>query len=112
MFFSTIAKDIDNKIIPTTKTDKDYLNASVVNLFFLTPVNDPYSPQGPYSIHNNILKLSCSTSPLKKLINFSNSEGIFPDLLKFANVIPVFKKEDNLDYNNYRLTNISYLKYW
>ena len=44
MFFSTIAKDIDNKIIPTTKTDKDYLNASVVNLFFLTPVNDPYSP--------------------------------------------------------------------
>ena len=28
-FFSTIAKDIDNKIIPTNKTNKDYLNASV-----------------------------------------------------------------------------------
>ena len=30
-FFSTIAKDIDNKIIPTNKTHKDYLNASIVN---------------------------------------------------------------------------------
>ena len=39
-FFSPIAKDIDNKIIPTNKTYKDYLNASIVNSFFLTPIND------------------------------------------------------------------------
>ena len=38
-FFSTIAKGIDNKIIPTNKTHKDYLNVSIVNSFFLTPVN-------------------------------------------------------------------------
>ena len=59
---------------------------------------------GPYSIPTNILKLSHSvlSKPLVKLINFSFSEGTFPDLLKFANVIPVFKKGDNLDYNNYR----------
>ena len=38
-FFSTIAKDGDNKIIPTKKTPKDYLNVSIVNSFFLTPVN-------------------------------------------------------------------------
>ena len=30
-FFSPIAKDIDNKIIPTNKTHKDYLNASIIN---------------------------------------------------------------------------------
>ena len=59
---------------------------------------------GPYSISTNILKLSCSvlSKPLFKLINFSLSEGTFPDLLKFSNVIPVFKKGDKLDYNNYR----------
>ena len=59
---------------------------------------------GPYGIPTNILKLSCSvlSKPLVKLINFSFSEGTFPNLLKFANVIPVFKKGDNLDYNNYR----------
>ena len=39
-FLSTIPKDIDNKIIPTNKTYKDYLNVSIVNSFFLTPVNN------------------------------------------------------------------------
>ena len=114
-FFSTIAKDIDNKIIPTNKTHKDYLNVSIVNSFFLTPVNhkeleslikemNTSKSVGPYSIPTNILKLSCSvlSKPLVKLINFSFSEGTFPNLLKFANVIPVFKNGDNLDYNNYR----------
>ena len=43
-FFSIIAKDIDNKIIPANKTHKDYLNVSVVKSFLLksfllTPVN-------------------------------------------------------------------------
>ena len=54
------------------------------------------------------------SKPLVKLINFLFSEDIFPDLLKFANVIPVFKKGDNLDYDNYRpislLSNIGKLK--
>ena len=59
---------------------------------------------GPYIIPTNILKLPCSvlSKPLVKLINSPFSEGTFPDLLKFANVIPVFNKGDNLDYNNYR----------
>ena len=108
-FFSTIAKDIDNKIILTNKTHEDYLNASIVNSFFLTPIKDEeveslikemnsFKSVGPYSIPTNILKLSCSvlSKPLVKLINFSFSEGIFPDLLKFVNVIIVFKKEGNL----------------
>ena len=29
--FYTIAKDIDNKIIPTNRTHKEYLNVSIVN---------------------------------------------------------------------------------
>ena len=115
-FFSTIAKGIDNKIIPTNKTHKDYLNVSIVNSFFLTPVNhkeleslikemNTSKSAGPYSIPTNILKISCSvlSKPLVKLINFSFSEGTFPNLLKLANVIPVFKKGDNLDYDYYRL---------
>ena len=61
---------------------------------------------GPYSIPTNILKTLMLavllSKTLVKLINFSFSEGTFPALLKFANVIPVFKKGDNLDYNNYR----------
>ena len=59
---------------------------------------------GSYSMPTNILIPTCSflSKPLAKLINFSFSEGIFPDILKFANVIPVFKKVSNLDFNNCR----------
>ena len=118
-FFSTIAKGIDNKIIPTNKTHKDYLNVSIVNSFFLTTINqeeleslikemNSSKSVGPYTILNSIIKLSCSvlSKALVKLINFSFSEGTFPNLLKFANVIPGFKKGDNLDYNNYRLISL------
>ena len=122
-FFSTIAKDIDNKIIPTNKTHKDYLNVSKANSFFLSSVNHKELESlikeinisksvGPYSVPTNILKLLCLvlSKPLVKLINFSFSEATFPNLLKFANVISVFKKGDNLHYNNYRP--ISLIKHW
>ena len=114
-FFSTIVRDIDNKIIPNNKTHKDYLNVSIENSFFLISINhkkleslikemNTSISAGPYSITPTIIKLSCLvlSKPLVKHINFSISEGTFPNLLKFANVIPVFKKGDNLDYNNYR----------
>ena len=91
------------------------MNVSIVNSFFLTPVNhkeleslikemNTSKSVGPYSIPTNILKLSCSvlSKPLVKLINFSFSEGTFPNLLKFANVISFFEKWGNLDYNNCR----------
>ena len=63
---------------------------------------------GPYSIPTNMLQLSWSalSKPLVKLINFSFSEGIFPDLLRVVNMILVFKKGDNLEYNNCRPTSL------
>ena len=51
------------------------------------------------------------SKPLSNIINLSFNKGIFPNLLKIANVIPIYKKDDKLDYNNYRpislLSNIS-----
>ena len=48
---------------------------------------------------------------LSDIINLSFNQGIFPNLLKIANVIPTHKKGDKLDCNNYRpislLSNIS-----
>ena len=40
--------------------------------------------------------------PLDKLINLPFAKGIFPNSLKLASVIPVFKKGNSLEYNNYR----------
>ena len=47
------------------------------------------------------------------MINVSFNRGIFPNFLKVANVIPIHKKGEKLDSNNYRpislLSNISKL---
>ena len=49
--------------------------------------------------------------PLAEIINLSFNEGKFPTQLKSATVIPVFKKGDKLEVNNYRpislISNIS-----
>ena len=49
--------------------------------------------------------------PLTEIINLSFNEGKFPTQLKSANMIPVFKKQDKLEVNNYRpislISNIS-----
>ena len=59
---------------------------------------------GPNRIPTSILKycVDILSEPLSKLINLSFDQGIFPELLKTAKVIPVFKKGDPLLCNNYR----------
>ena len=41
-------------------------------------------------------------NPLSKIFNKSLSHGIFPDLLKIARIIPIFKNGDSTDPKNYR----------
>ena len=40
--------------------------------------------------------------PLAKLINRSFHNGVFPNILKIAKVIPIFKSESRVVCNNYR----------
>ena len=42
------------------------------------------------------------SKPLCILMNISFEEGIFPDIWKIANVIPIFKKGDKSQPSNYR----------
>ena len=68
---------------------------------------------GPNSIPTNILKLFKKEflKPFSDMINMPFNQGVFPNTLKIANVIPIHKKGDKLDFNNYRpislLPNIS-----
>ena len=65
---------------------------------------DPKKATGYDGIPGRIIKLAhCElASPLTKLINCSIENNSFPDLMKYAEINPVYKKEDRLIKNNYR----------
>ena len=70
---------------------------------------------GPLSIPNQILKEfhKIFSVPLGEIFNMSLESGVFPKKIKITKVIPIFKKDDDQDCNNYRpislLPNISKL---
>ena len=59
---------------------------------------------GPDGISTKLLKLVKHDliSPLTNIVNQTLSTGIFPDRLKIAKVIPIYKKGDSLSAENYR----------
>ena len=64
----------------------------------------PKSSSGYDNISAKLLKenehvISC---PLSIIVNQSLCTGIFPEKLKFVKVIPLYKKDDNKSFGNYR----------
>ena len=123
-FYGSIAEETKSKIIRTDKSFKDYLTNQNRHSFFFNAVTteeigiiikslDPRKATGPFSIPTNILKLLLPviSKPLCDVINLSFQTGIFPDCLKLADVMPVFKKGSKNLIENYRpislLSNIS-----
>ena len=70
---------------------------------------------GPNSIRTKILKVHSKTlsKPLAELINLSLNQDKFPTILKIAKVIPIHKRGDKSECDNYRpislISNISKL---
>ena len=63
-----------------------------------------FAAPGYDNLRSFILKLSLPfiCNPLTYISNLSLQEGVFPDKLKIANVIPLFKYDDPELFNNYR----------
>ena len=123
-FFTSIGKNLQKKIPPTKKTFTDYLKTLNLEKFTICltsadEINDSICSLdsrksiGPCSIPTKILKIAREivSLPLSQLINNSISNGIFSDICKLAQVIPIFKNNSRLLCNNYRsislLSNIS-----
>ena len=122
--FTTIAAKIEKKLVKSKNFFHEYLISPNNKTFTLYPTNpteiEDYIKNlnirkavGPFSIPNRILKEfnKLFSHPISEIFNLSLEFGVFPQKMKIGKIIPFFKKEDNLDCNNYRpislLPNIS-----
>ena len=114
-YFTNIGPELAKKIPHGNKTPSSFLKGDFPDSMFFTSVFE-------YEISDIISNLKNSTSMghdnlpisllkscnlelsliLAHLTNESLSSGVFPDTLKIAKVIPVFKSGDNRCITNYR----------
>ena len=114
-FFVDVSHDISKNIPRSNKSPVDFMGDKIGNSFFTAPsvlfeISDIISALksgkslGSNSIPMKVLKCLSSLipSPLSQIINKSFQFGIFPDKMKLAKVIPLFKKGCPLTASNYR----------
>lgn len=114
-FFTGVARETLNSIPTCTANYSEFLLNPNVNSFFVTPVtpnevsdvikNMKNSPStGEDGLSARLVKsLAGSLSvPLSLLINRSFLLGEFPDCMKEARVVPIYKKNDKQKFSNYR----------
>ena len=114
-FFVNVSKKITNVIPRTRKSHLDYLKHSNDKSFFLSSVAPEEvecltnslqygKAAGLYSIPVKLLKIISHqiSIPFCMIINDSFLSGIFPNKLKIAKVIALYKKESRDNPTNYR----------
>ena len=117
LFVTCVAAKLNKKIVKAKNPFSHYLGQITDETDYLSFLNNSSRHRifSPNSIPTKILKEFKTelSEPLSDMINVSFNKGIFPDFLKVANVIPIHKKGEKLDPNNYRpislLSNISKL---
>ena len=113
-FFINVGPSLSKKI-PMQKCSLDqYIKMKAVYSLYLEPVTESEmrglinsfksSAPGYDNIRSSILKLTLPVicTHLTYICSLSLQEGVFPDELKIANVIPLFKNDDPELFNNYR----------
>ena len=119
--FTSIAKQIEEKLIKPKHHYSKYLKKPNSNSFFIAPTNNEEvlseiknlkkgKSSGPSSIPLKFLTLfqTSFSKPISLIVNLSFSIGIFPANLKTANVILIFKKDDHTSCNNYHPISITF----
>jgi len=113
-YFCSIAENIKKGIPSPNHSGSSWKTNHVANSLFLQPCTDSEvadiiknlknSATSDYNI--TVIKLAALSTPLVKLlsrtINSSFTDGIFPQLLKTAKVIPIHKSGSKCDVSNYR----------
>ena len=113
-FFSSVGRNLDNSIPLSSVDPLRYINVNSSS-FFLQPVSPleinyhikklKNSKQDLNTISIEILKDSCNgvlSLVLSDVINVCFEKGVFPNSLKKAIVLPLYKKGDQATLSNYR----------
>ena len=116
-YFANVGKTYADRINPPKRSETDYLNQIPMNLstIYLTPVSSteiekilkalqPKTSYGTDCISNKLLKEigAFVVEPLQLIFNKSLELGVFPDRMKIAKVIPLFKSKSRELASNYR----------
>ena len=114
-FFISVGLNTDNEIPKTPKSPLSFLKNRVINNFSFNAIStydvmsvilqlDEKKSSGPSDVLLNVLRISAPilVPHLVSIFNLSFKSGIFPDLMKLAKVIPIFKTGSKLSVNNYR----------
>ena len=114
-FFCEIGPKLSEKIPPSNKSYKDFLNNHVEENFVfknlnVTDINEKgaqiksKSSSGIDNISSKLLKqvLPVIAEPVVHVFNLSFQTGFIPNELKTARVIPIYKSESEFSFNNYR----------
>ena len=115
-YFTNIGPNLASQIqLPNDSSFKDYLQSPCSSSFNFERVESntickiidnlkPKSSCGIDHISNKLLKLikNSISIPLAVIINQSIENGIFPERLKVAKIIPLFKKDEDYLLENYR----------
>ena len=114
-YFGTIGESLANKI-PTNKDSfKRFLQNKNRNSIVMFPTDfseitkiisnlKTKTSQGDDNISTKLLKLTSNitSNAIAHITNLSINQGIVPDKLKIAKVIPIFKKNERHEAGNYR----------
>jgi hypothetical protein len=115
-YFTTVADSIAEEIHPTVRPPEfpvnnnmpifNMSNNPVTNFEILTTFHQLHSKKSEdytgismYFLKNLVLQLA---APLTYIFNLSFRQGVVPDQLKIAKIVPIFKSGDPLLMDNYR----------
>ena len=103
-FFSSVGKEIQDNIPPTLNPYLQQLQKRSVH-YSTMKLN---KSTGPNTLSLKVLKSvkGIISVPLCELIIKSFTSGVFPSMCKIAKIVPIFKNQSRLYYNNYRPTSL------
>ena len=114
-FFVNIGEQTAKNLPQPTNSFSDYLNGNYAANLFMFPTCEAEilhtttnlkasTSEGYDNVSTKLLKQTVKevATPLAHIVNLSLSHGIFPNDMKLAKIVPIFKNGNTKLFNNYR----------